>query len=180
VQGEHLLAWKFGGEWRQYDRFPTYYFSRDGRAARVTGHGDKAKARLLIGCSAGSRYRAISCANGSGRYTRVYLHRAVCELFNGPPPVDLPHCRHLDCEATNNDASNLAWGTPAENVADSVRQGKIRKGEDNPMSKLTRAQVEEMRRIRQETGDFYYVIGERFGVSRMTALRAIKGELWNE
>jgi hypothetical protein len=109
----------------------------------------------------------------------VYIHRAVCELFNGPGAEGL-HCRHLDCDKFNNAAANLAWGTPQENVEDGIRNGRILRGERNPMSKLTSAQVEEMRRIRSETGNFYHEIAAMYGVSRMTVHRAINGGTWNE
>jgi len=168
---------QLGGEWREHPDASGYYFSRDGRAARLLQNG---KAKLLIGCSSGQQgYRAISVPKGNGRYRRMYIHRSVCELFNGPGADGL-HCRHLDCNQFNNSAANLAWGTPQDNADDGVRNGRVVRGERNPTSKLTRAQVDEMRRIREETGEFYHQIADRFGVSRMTAHRAITGRTWNE
>lgn len=42
--------------------------------------------------------------------------RLVCEAFHGPAPDDKPICMHLDENAANNRADNLAWGTQKENL----------------------------------------------------------------
>jgi len=52
--------------------------------------------------------------------------------FKGPPP--LPYgkrkgcslARHLNDNRSNNELTNLAWGTQKENIADAYRNGKIR------------------------------------------------------
>jgi hypothetical protein len=172
---EKKLAEMFGSEWRQHTAYPAYYFSRDGRCARVPR---KAAPRLLVGCPSGSgEYRCITLCDGKGGQERVYLHRAVCELFNGPPK-DLPHCRHLDGNAKNCAADNLAWGTAADNMQDMLRHGRTAKGKRNPQSKLNPDLVLQMREVRVKTGAVYRDIAAQFGVSTMTALRAIKGEAW--
>lgn len=51
-------------------------------------------------------------------------------------------------------------------------------GEFVPIAKLTFAKVEEMRRLHVGACLTYTEIGERFGVSRSTAERAIKGKTW--
>lgn len=51
-------------------------------------------------------------------------------------------------------------------------------GEFVPSAKLTLAKVEEMRRLRMAEGLTYTEIGERFGVSRTTAAKAVKGKTW--
>lgn len=44
------------------------------------------------------------------------IARLVCEAFHGPAPDDKPVCMHLDENAANNRADNLAWGTQKENL----------------------------------------------------------------
>lgn len=51
-------------------------------------------------------------------------------------------------------------------------------GEFNPAAKLTFAKVEEMRRLHVADGLTYTEAGQRFGVSRSAATRAIKGKTW--
>jgi hypothetical protein len=42
--------------------------------------------------------------------------RLVCEAFHGPNPAGKPVCMHMDENAANNRANNLAWGTQSENL----------------------------------------------------------------
>lgn len=54
------------------------------------------------------------------RVQRVRVHTAVLAAFVGPRPRGMV-TRHLDGNPANNHLSNLAWGTPAENMADRIR-----------------------------------------------------------
>lgn len=169
-----VLTSIFGGHWKQHPDHPRYFFCSDGRVASTF----RKKPRLLIGCECGLGYRAISCIIQKGAYKRIYIHRAVCALFNGAPTENDLHVRHLDGDMTNNKASNLAWGTPLENMNDMRQHGRTCIGEKNAMAKITRKIVEEMKSIRAETGKSYSKIAQQFGISTMTAFRAIKGEAW--
>ena len=60
------------------------------------------------------------------------VHRLVCEAFNGPPPFEGAVVRHLNGIKTDNRATNLAWGTKAENTADMLRLGEIKQGAESP------------------------------------------------
>jgi hypothetical protein len=59
--------------------------------------------------------------SGQGRFTFHYrgktyrIARLVCEAFHGPAPEGAV-CMHLDENAANNKAENLAWGTQKENM----------------------------------------------------------------
>lgn len=47
------------------------------------------------------------------------VHQLVLEAFHGPRPLGQV-ARHLNGDRTDNRADNLAWGFPADNVADRV------------------------------------------------------------
>jgi hypothetical protein len=167
-----------GSEWREHPDAPGYFFSIEGYAARVTVRKGLPMVSLLKGCSSGIGYRAISHPIGGGRYGRIYIHRAVCLLFNGPPQDHDMCVRHLDCDMHNNRAANLAWGTARDNALDGIRNGRIKVGEENHASKLTRQDAAAMREIRQMSGLTYKELGALFGVARMTACRVINGDTW--
>ncbi len=66
-------------------------------------------------------------ADRSHRYPRVYLggerrylHAVVAEAWHGPRP-DGKQALHWDDDPDNPHASNIRWGTPAENAADAKR-----------------------------------------------------------
>ena len=128
--------------------------------------------RVVRGSTAGRGYRYIQFPDGS----REYIHRLVCKAFHGESKGR--EVRHLDGSITNNSANNLAWGTKQENDADKFRHGTNPKGERNPQSKLTWNKVSEMRQFWQDGNETYGQIAARFGVSTMTAWRAIKRESW--
>lgn len=60
--------------------------------------------------------------SGRGRRVTRLVHHLVLEAFVGPRPMGM-ETRHLDGDATNNDISNIRWGTRGENNLDRVAHG---------------------------------------------------------
>ncbi len=56
--------------------------------------------------------------DGEPRRT-MRIHRQICMAFHGRPEPGI-QVRHLDGNPGNNCPENLCWGTPKENVADSL------------------------------------------------------------
>lgn len=158
------------GTWIQHPIYQDYYFSNNGEVmSRKNGNF-----RMLKGTVCGqSGYRAI-CVEGK---KKIYIHRTVCELFNGPPKEG-HQCRHLDGNNTNNKASNLMWGTAIENARDKFLHGTVGAGERNSMAKLTSEQVKKIRELRQQNNTPYYKLAKQFNVSTMTAFRAATQRSW--
>jgi hypothetical protein len=156
-------------DWKQHPTYKDYYFSRFGIAASIK----KGRFLVLKGTVCGQiGYQAI-CVSGK---TKVYVHRVVCELFNGPV---LPgqQCRHLDGNPKNNDAKNLKWGTASENSQDKIAHGTNGEGEQNPMSKLSKSKVEQIRNM-VANGNSQISMCSIFNVSAMTISRIVRKESW--
>lgn len=131
-------------EWRPVEGFP-YEVSSDGRVRRSEAGSNNAKpGRILKGYVDRDGYTVVRLSRRGQVYDRK-VHRLVCTAFHGESV--LPEVRHLDGNPSNNNASNLAWGTTAQNAADRSGHGRTRRGEASPKAKLTNAQVD---RIRQE------------------------------
>lgn len=64
-----------------------------------------------------SGYRAVTI-----RGTDAYVHHLIAETFIGPRP-DGMEVRHLNGDKLDNRVENLAYGTHAENVGDTLRHG---------------------------------------------------------
>ena len=155
-------------------RFPDYEFHESGYVvSRV-----KSQPRVMKPIKMGS-YVGLQLRRKDGHTEKAYLHRLICEAFNGPCP-DGMECRHLDGNKQNNAASNLAWGTKLENENDRRLHKTTAAGERNPMAKLTMEKVAQMKSYRALSGDSYRIIGKKFGVSTMTAFRAVTGQSWRE
>lgn len=112
-----------------------------------------------------------------GQYAWGQVHRLVMAAFVGPCP-DGMECRHLNGNPADNRLENLAWGTSAENKADTVRHGTVTRGERNGSSRLTEGVVLEMREMRR-AGQTFPAIAARFGVPRATVMHAVTGYSWS-
>lgn len=158
---------------KEHPIYKGYYFSEEGFAYKRKGN----TFTRLIGTKCGAGYRAIDFRVDGVPAKREYIHRTICSLYNGGDGAGL-HCRHLDGDMNNNAPWNLAWGTALENASDMKRHGTTAKGERNPMAVLNEEKVSQMRHIRSSSGKPYYVIAKDFGVSTMTAFRAITQRAW--
>jgi hypothetical protein len=156
--------------WMGVQGSPSLLVSDRGHIASVRS----GKLKILKGGARGAGYLAVNLDNGESDY----IHRIACREFYGPQPTARHEVRHLDGNFLNNDMENICWGTRKENAADRVRHGTDASGERNPMAKLTRETVAAMRRMRAETGASYRVLGKRFGVTTMTAYRAVTALCW--
>jgi ribosomal protein S25 len=75
----------------------------------------------------------------------------------------------------------LFLGNQKTNIEDAAKKKRMRSGakpgEQNPMAKLTKELVLKMRDEPRTLS--YKKIGQKYGVSTMTAFRAITGVCWN-
>lgn len=107
---------------------------------------------------------------------RQFIHRLVLLAFVGECPPN-QEVRHLNGIKTDNNLSNLAYGTKRENYLDSVEHGAACIGEKQPLSKLTNDQVREIR-ILASQGVRHKIIGEKFGVSGHYVAKICCREIW--
>lgn len=112
----------------------------------------------------------------------VKAHRVSWRLFRGDPgdKMVLHKCDVRNC--VNPD--HLFLGTQTDNMRDCVAKGRHKSvpkyGETNPMAVLTGDKVGQMRAVRAASGRSYSLIAKDFGVSTMTAYRAITGQSWSK
>src|SRR3990167_9761241 len=108
--------------------------------------------------------------------TKAYVGPTVLEAFVGPCP-DRHECRHLDGVRANNAVTNLAWGTHQQNVDDTRRHGMLARGHRNAQTKLTEADVLEIRRLRSSMT--LRQLGDRFHVSDTAVHTAATRQTWS-
>jgi hypothetical protein len=127
----------------------------DGKyAAGVDGHiycysdarvnAKKPKPFQLSECVGSEGYPFVAIILNGKRITRP-VHVLVCSAFHGPKPSAIHEVRHLDGTRSNNDPTNLAWGTPAENEADKRRHGTAAIGSHHGIAKLNEEAVRILR-----------------------------------
>lgn len=71
-----------------------------------------------------------------GLLEKLYIHRLVCEAFNGPCPLG-HEVAHNDGNRLNSHANNLRWATRKENMADKRYHGTSLGRDRHPRSKIS-------------------------------------------
>lgn len=104
-----------------------------------------------------------------------YVHRLACEHVNGlaGPGMEAAHTcgnGHLGCVAP----AHLVWKTHTQNMSDTLTHGTRVKGERVGTSKLSAAQVAEMRASPMSVKQ----LSVAYGVSDSQVRRILKGERW--
>jgi hypothetical protein len=107
--------------WKQIPSFPEYEVSDCGMVKR----GNK----LLSQSQNAKGYPRVQLSTNGRNVSRV-VHALVAEAFIGARPSGL-QIRHLDGDQSNNDVSNLAYGTAAQNEADKALHGTKATGDKN-------------------------------------------------
>ena len=110
----------------------------------------------------------------------VFSHRYCWELLHGPIPYghELLH----DCPGGDNPAccnpTHLRVGTHAENMADAVKKGQHKKGENRPNAKLTETLVRQIRDKYKAGGVSHNQLAKEFGVSQLVICYVINRKTW--
>lgn len=117
----------------------------------------------------GRKYPALS-VNGQ----LVQAHRLAWTLERGPIPDGLKvlhRCDNRRCVRVD----HLFLGTQLDNIADMVMKGRSRspRGEKNGNSKLSDAEVRELRRMGETAST--YELARRFGISPSYASKLMNG-----
>jgi transposase-like protein len=108
-------------------------------------------------------YRTVRLYDALGTWEQLRVSVLVCSAFHGARPEGM-ECRHLNGHPADDAASNLAWGTSAQNKADMRLHGTAPLGETHHNATLSDAQVAEIRslkgRLKQRE------IAEQFGITQ--------------
>lgn len=122
-------------------------------------------------------YARVTLCAGGGVTKRFFVHRLVMETFLPYEPDKSLQGMHLDGDRTNNDVSNLAWGTAKENNAHKAIHGTWQGGERNGEAKLTEAQVRQIIVLGKSRAT-HKGIAAAFGISKTQVGRIIRGASW--
>lgn len=116
--------------------------------------------------------------DGRAHMKGAYPTRVMCSLAHGEAP-SLQHEAAHRCGKGHEACVNprhLYWATKAENEADKLRHGTIGRGSALPQSKLTRAQVADIRSLEGRVTQ--REIAARFGVHLTCINKVLRGRSW--
>lgn len=125
----------------------------------------------------GFGYKSAHVPEANGRLRTVRVHTLIAETFVGPRPFTGAEVRHLDGNQLNNDPSNLAWGSRADNVQDAIRHGTHPRGEHSGSAKLSLVQAQELY-DRAAAGESPSALAADFGVSPQTVCDIRAARTW--
>lgn len=138
-----------------------------------TRYRGSARTRLLR-VLAPARYPAVALSNGAG-VTQIGLNRLVAQHFL--PPPDEARCTVVlprDGNPLNLCVDNLQWVDPREVADPDVAPRLHSRGEHHANSRLTTAQVVEVRHLAAQ-GTTNQALANQFGVSRPTISQIVNG-----
>ena len=164
--------------------FPGYAVGTDGSvwSRRVRGGGIGPWRQLRPRRIGRTRHCYVYLYDGSGLRGRrhVTIHTLVLEAFVGPCPPGMVGRHYPDRDPANNALANLSWGTPSQNVQDSLEHGTHHSGmvhgERHGQAKLTDAQAREIHALVQKTT--VSEVARRFGVSVSVVHHIATGKRW--
>lgn len=111
-----------------------------------------------------------------GRSHPKYVHDLVTAAFIGPKPPG-QWVRHGPAGVPDNSLANLCYGTVAENHADKLRDGTLRRGERVPWARLTNEQAVLILQL-LEDGANPAILAREYGLSRSAVRSLGSGRSW--
>lgn len=107
-----------------------------------------------------------------------YIHRVVAQLFVANPHY-YSEVNHIDCDKSNNKASNLEWVNTQQNRDHAVLNNLVPFGERAPNVKLTEAQVIEILQAHEQDNNVSRTeLGKKYGVGDSKISTIIRGNSW--
>jgi hypothetical protein len=159
--------------WKPISDNTDYAISNFGRIASVAS---KKHISVLHPTDNGKGYKLIKITTPKRK--NLYIHRLVAHAFI-PNPENKSEVNHKDGNKSNNTVENLEWVTLQENRTHCKTTGLILRGEHTTQSKLTEADVREIRRIfRGNPAENKTEVGRRFGVTCTTIIKIVKWQRW--
>lgn len=127
----------------------------------------------ILSLSVGLRGRRQVMLYKNRKYQCFKVHALVMLAFVGPRPDGMDIC-HNDGNASNNVISNLRYDTRSGNFSDKIKHGTHHRGDNAPFHKITDAQVQEIRKLRNE-GRKCKELGKIFGVHEVYISQICRG-----
>jgi hypothetical protein len=108
----------------------------------------------------------------------MFVHVAVLSAFAGSRPPGMVAC-HNDGDCSNNRVENLRWDTQAANEADKIKHGTRRFGEEHHNSRLTKPQVDLIRRL-VGLGVSQRDVARLFRTCQSNVSLVVRGKTWSD
>lgn len=159
--------------------FPGYYASKNGTIwskHQAPGCGSNL-ARRRTPQRVERDYLAVRLKRPNGTYFGINVHRLVLLAWVGQPPEGKPYGCHNDGDINNCDLGNLRWDNARANAEDARTHGTLSVGSRHPISKLTEAEVLQIR-LQHSRGETLRSLGILYNVGFITIRQIVKRNTW--
>lgn len=165
--------------WRDIPSAPNYQASSRGRLRSVYFNNrytkDRYRPRVCKPSILPTGYLSLTIRLNGKSITKT-AHRLICEAFHGHCPEGMM-CTHINGIRHDNRPENLRWATGSENQTDRFRHGTASIGEANPLAKLTRHQVYQIRERRLK-GEPVLSIAADYGICSTLVGKIHRRQIW--
>lgn len=162
-------------QWKPIPGFPLYEASTLGNIRSYQKRNGRPCPHVLKPTPNGKKRLRVFLAR-DGKIHSLQVHRLVLKTFVGPCPEGMEACHNND-DCHDNRISNLRWDTPEANREDQRKNGKYCLGENRPESKLTEAQVIEIR-TRFANGEEAKKLADEYGICVDNIYHIKSGHVW--
>jgi hypothetical protein len=158
--------------WRDVVGFEGHYMVSDLGGVRNVRTG-----RILsLAEGSGALVVSLPCKRFISGHRATRVHSLVLEAFVGPRPHGMVG-RHLDGNFRNNALSNLAYGTPKDNMDDRERHGNTARGVDKSNAAFTDEDIAFIRAYPRHDR-YQEELAKRFNVTQSTISKIITRRSW--
>lgn len=164
-------------EWRDVVGYEGYYqVSDSGRVRRAKAYRTTWSGRVLKPKLTSYGYHEVDLSRDNARRT-MKIHTLVVEAFIGcvPPGYQV---NHKNGNRADNRLSNLEIVTPQQNAMHAAGVLGAYRGKRNGMTKLTAAQVREIRRLYATGNITQTALAERYQVNQGTVWCILQRRTW--
>jgi hypothetical protein len=163
-------------EWRPIQGFDGYEVSNRGRVRSwkpERNYAPEPTSPRILRCRADKNgYNTVVLLRNLKRHYRR-VATLVAEVWIGSRPSGC-FVLHTDGSKTNDTPENLRWGTPAENSADAIKHGTLRRGTAVQTCKLTADKV----RFIKSSNLSHSELARQFGVTPSAIWHIRDGRTW--
>lgn len=124
------------------------------------------------------------CLDGRKSYT---IHRLVCMAFNFESFFNGAQVNHKDGNKINNNADNLEWVTPKQNIHHATKTGLFKNvgkhmvdiGDNHPSAKISFDIAREIREM-HKSGIPAKTIMKKFDIKKSTFYNVLSNKIWKD
>jgi hypothetical protein len=158
------------------------FISEFGKNYKISNYGKVFSVRrniIMKSCKNRDGYHYMNISINRKR-KKLSVHRSVAEAFIAND-FNKPFVNHIDNNPSNNHEANLEWCTNSENIQHAIDNGFMKTiGENNPMSKLSRKDVDWINSTYVKGKITQSEIAGKFNVSRTTISHIINKKRWSK